>query len=98
MVLTLRFSTFICGYRTQQGFKAVTFFDKQGDWEICLYPSAVTWVVIASPFNSTFTADIPYTQESVHPNTTEKTFNHNNKNIYTDSKLLCAIYISLAQG
>lgn len=28
MVLTLRFSTFMCGYRTQQGFKAVTFFDK----------------------------------------------------------------------
>lgn len=47
MVLTLRFSTFICGYRTQHGFKAVTFFDKQGDWEICLYPSAVSWVVIA---------------------------------------------------
>lgn len=48
MVLTLRFSTFICGYRTQQGFKAVTFF-----WQA-------------------FTADVPYTQESVHPKTTQQ--------------------------
>ncbi len=59
-------------YRTQRGFKAITFLTSKVTKKSFCTQALSFESYSPSPFHSTFTAYTPYTLESVHPNTTQQ--------------------------